>query len=70
MLRFIGKRLLAIIPVVVVVTFLVFVLIELAPGDAANSIAGDGASQEQVRGGAQRAAARRALLPALRGVAR
>ena len=48
MLRFIGKRLLAIIPVVVVVTFLVFVLIELAPGDAANSIAGEGASQEQV----------------------
>ena len=49
MLRFIGKRLLAIIPVVVVVTFLVFVLIELAPGDAANSIAGDGASEEQVQ---------------------
>ncbi len=49
MLRFIGKRLLAIIPVVVVVTFLVFVLIELAPGDAANTIAGDAASEEQVR---------------------
>jgi peptide/nickel transport system permease protein len=48
MLRFIGKRLLAIIPVVVVVTFLVFVLIELAPGDAANTIAGDTASQEQI----------------------
>ena len=45
MLRFIGKRLLAIIPVVIVVTFLGFVLIELAPGDAANTIAGDTASR-------------------------
>ena len=49
MLRFIGKRLLAIIPVVVVVTFLVFVLMEIPPGDAANTIAGDGASEEQVQ---------------------
>jgi peptide/nickel transport system permease protein len=49
MLRFIGKRLLAIIPVVVVVTFLVFVLMEIPPGDAANSIAGDGASEAQVQ---------------------
>jgi len=34
MLRFIGKRLLAIIPVVVVVTFVVFLLMEIPPGDA------------------------------------
>jgi peptide/nickel transport system permease protein len=49
MLPFIGKRLLAIIPVVVVVTFLVFVLMEIPPGDAANTIAGDGASEQQVQ---------------------
>jgi peptide/nickel transport system permease protein len=49
MLRFVGKRLLAIIPVVVVVTFVVFVLMEIPPGDAANTIAGDGASEEQVQ---------------------
>jgi peptide/nickel transport system permease protein len=49
MLRFIGKRLLAIIPVVVVVTFVVFLLMEIPPGDAANTIAGDGASEEQVQ---------------------
>jgi peptide/nickel transport system permease protein len=49
MLRFIGKRLLAIIPVVVVVTFVVFLLMEIPPGDAANTIAGDGASAEQVQ---------------------
>lgn len=49
MLRFIGRRLLAIIPVLVVVTFLVFVLIELAPGDAANTVAGDNATDEQVQ---------------------
>jgi peptide/nickel transport system permease protein len=49
MLRFIGRRLLAIIPVVVVVTFLVFVLIELAPGDAADTVAGDNATEEQVK---------------------
>ena len=48
MLRFLGRRILAIIPVVIVVTFLVFVLIELAPGDAANTVAGDNATKKQV----------------------
>jgi peptide/nickel transport system permease protein len=48
MLRFTGRRLLGIIPVLLVVTFLVFVLIELAPGDAANTVAGDNATDEQV----------------------
>ncbi len=48
MLRFIGRRTLAIIPVLVAVTFLVFVLIELAPGDAAHTVAGDNATDEQV----------------------
>ncbi|MFI5047789.1 MAG: ABC transporter permease [Acidimicrobiia bacterium] len=49
MLRFLGRRLLAIIPVVLVVTFLVFVLIELSPGDAATQLAGDTATTEQVQ---------------------
>ena len=70
MLRFIGKRLLAIIPVVVVVTFLVFVLIELAPGDAANTIAGHTASQEQIQAVRSELRLDGAFLPALRGVAR
>jgi peptide/nickel transport system permease protein len=49
MLRFIGRRTLAIIPVLVVVTFLVFVLMELAPGDAADTVAGDNATEEQIK---------------------
>ncbi len=48
MLRFLGRRFLAIVPVVIVVTFLVFVLIEVAPGDAANTVAGDNATTEQI----------------------
>src|SRR5215211_3680196 len=48
MLRFIGRRLLAVIPVVLVVTFLVFALIELAPGDAADSLAGENPTPERV----------------------
>ena len=36
----IARRLLALIPVLLVVTFVVFMLVELAPGDAATSVAG------------------------------
>jgi peptide/nickel transport system permease protein len=39
-LRFAGLRLLAVIPTVLVVTFVVSLLVELAPGDAADAIAG------------------------------
>ena len=40
MLGMIAWRLLALIPVLLVVTFVVFLLVELAPGDAATSVAG------------------------------
>jgi ABC-type dipeptide/oligopeptide/nickel transport system permease component len=35
----IARRLLSLIPVVLVVTFVVFMLVELVPGDAAQSVA-------------------------------
>jgi peptide/nickel transport system permease protein len=48
MLRFIALRLLALIPILFIATFFVFVLIDLAPGDPAASIAGPNASPEQI----------------------
>lgn len=48
MLRLVGKRLLAVIPVLFLVTILGFLLIQLAPGDPARTVAGEGASPEQV----------------------
>jgi peptide/nickel transport system permease protein len=45
---FIVKRMLATIPVLLVVAFIVFLLLRLAPGDPAVVIAGDYASPEQV----------------------
>lgn len=40
MLKFVGMRLLAIIPTVLIITFVVSLLVELAPGDAADALAG------------------------------
>lgn len=40
MLGMIARRLVSLIPVLLVVTFVVFLLVELAPGDAATSVAG------------------------------
>src|SRR4029079_1720344 len=40
MLGMIARRLLSLIPVLLVVTFVVFMLVELVPGDAAQSVAG------------------------------
>lgn len=40
MLKFAGLRLLAVVPTVLIVTFVVSLLVELAPGDAADAIAG------------------------------
>ena len=40
MLGMIARRLLSLIPVLLVVTFVVFLLTELVPGDAAQSLAG------------------------------
>ena len=48
MVKYVIKRLLALIPVILGVTFLVFMIMQLAPGDAAKLILGESATQEQV----------------------
>ena len=48
MLRFIGRRLLTVVPLLVIVALAVFLLLDLAPGDAATTIAGEDASPERV----------------------
>ncbi|MCR2764362.1 ABC transporter permease [Microbacterium sp. zg.B48] len=48
MLKFIGRRVISAIPVLVVVSFAVFLLIALVPGDPALLIAGPEATPEQV----------------------
>ncbi len=48
MLRFLIRRLLGAVVVLAVVSFLTFVLLDLAPGDAAQALAGDGATADQV----------------------
>lgn len=48
MLRYAGKRLLAAVPLLLVVPLLVFLLIELAPGDPAVILAGDEPTPERI----------------------
>ena len=48
MLRFAGKKLLAVIPLLLILSFVSYVLVDLIPGDAAASIAGDQASPAQL----------------------
>jgi peptide/nickel transport system permease protein len=48
MLRYAIGRLLLVIPLFLIVSFGVFVLVDLAPGDAAVELAGQGATQEQI----------------------
>src|SRR6186997_1116988 len=48
MLNFIFRRLLATIPVLLVVAVLVFLMLRLAPGDPAAILAGDAASTDQI----------------------
>jgi peptide/nickel transport system permease protein len=48
MWRYLLRRLLLTIPIVVIVPFIIFVLLDLAPGDAASTVAGDGATPQQV----------------------
>lgn len=48
MLKFIGRRLLISIPMIFIVTFLVFALVDLAPGDPARTLAGDFVTPERV----------------------
>ena len=48
MIRFIVRRLLAMIPILIGVSLLVFLLLQLAPGDPAEIALGSGATREQV----------------------
>lgn len=48
MWRFIVKRLIAMVPVLIGVTLLVFIIMSFAPGDPARMILGEGASSEDV----------------------
>jgi peptide/nickel transport system permease protein len=48
MLKIIGRRILISIPMIFIVSFLVFALIDLAPGDPARSIAGDNQTPERL----------------------
>lgn len=48
MLKYIAKRLLALIPVILGVTLLVFIIMDLAPGNPARMILGEMATNEQV----------------------
>jgi peptide/nickel transport system permease protein len=48
MTRWLGRALLRAIPVLIIVPLLVFLLVDLAPGDVATSVAGENASPEQV----------------------
>ena len=48
MIKYILKRLLMLIPVMIGVTFLVFSIISMTPGDVASMILGDGATQESI----------------------
>lgn len=48
MVGYIGRRLAAIVPTLLIVTFVTFSLLELTPGDPAVTLAGEGATQEQI----------------------
>jgi peptide/nickel transport system permease protein len=48
MLRFIIKRILLVIPILIAVTFIVFFIMDLTPGDPATIILGDMATQEDI----------------------
>jgi peptide/nickel transport system permease protein len=50
MYQFIARRVLATIPVLVIVAVLVFLLLRITPGDLAAILAGDAASTEQIEG--------------------
>lgn len=48
MLKYIGKRIIAVIPVLFIVSLVVFFLIHLIPGDPARVMLGDQALEEEV----------------------
>ena len=47
-LKYAGKRLLMLIPVIICVTFVLFLILSAAPGDLASSLLGDDATAEQI----------------------
>ena len=49
MLKYIGKRLLILIPVLIAISLLVLVIIDLTPGDPARIMLGTQATEEQVQ---------------------
>ena len=49
MLRYVGRRLLAMIPLIVIVVALLFLILELVPSDAADALAGPTATEEDVQ---------------------
>ena len=48
MFSFVARRLLATVPVLLIVAVLVFLILRLAPGDPAAILAGDAANTEQI----------------------
>ena len=48
MLRYIGKRILMMIPVLIAVSFVVYYLMDLAPGDIISAMAPQDATPEQI----------------------
>ena len=48
MYAFLARRLLATVPVLLIVAVLVFLMLRLTPGDPAAVLAGDAASSEQI----------------------
>lgn len=48
MVKYIIRRLIAMIPVVIGITFLVFMIMQLAPGDPVRMILGDSAEPEAI----------------------
>jgi ABC-type dipeptide/oligopeptide/nickel transport system permease component len=46
--RFLFRRLLEVVPVLLLVSFAVFMLVRMVPGDPARLIAGDNATPEQL----------------------
>ena len=48
MLKYIGKRILTMIPVLLGVSFIIFLIMDLAPGNPAISILGENATKEDI----------------------
>ena len=47
-LKYAGKRLLMLIPVIICVTLILYIILSFAPGDLARQLLGDEATAEQI----------------------